>query len=129
MQEKISFYRYLVFAIGILATIAYRIIVVLNNYDPIWVQIAWYVGTLGFVWYFIHRYHVENKRDRIITDNNLSEKIRQGETLTETERNELANILSRLQSSLSKWNYLAIFILSALALLYGFYHDLILAFF
>ncbi len=129
MQEKISFYRYLVFAVGILATIAYRIIVVLNNYDPIWVQIAWYVGTLGFVWYFIHRYHVENKRDRVITDNNLSEKIRQGETLTETERNDLANILSRLQSSLSKWNYLAIFILSALALLYGFYHDLILAFF
>ena len=55
-------YRNLIFVVGVLATIAYRIIVVLNHYSPVLVQIAWYVGTIGFVWYFAHRFKIENRR-------------------------------------------------------------------
>ncbi|HAH04134.1 TPA: hypothetical protein DCL28_01065, partial [Candidatus Komeilibacteria bacterium] len=68
-------YRNLVFVVGIIATFAYRIIVVLNYYSQLWVEISWYIGTLGFIWYFAHRYRVENKRDKLVEEKQLAEKI------------------------------------------------------
>ncbi len=116
-------YRYFMFVLGIIATIAYRVIVVLNYYSPLLVQIAWYIGTIGFVWYFAHRYKVENRRDNLITNMKLTEKIEKGEALSEEETSVLVYILKGLKTSLSKWNYIAIFILSALALVYGIIQD------
>lgn len=118
-----KYYRYLMFTIGIMATIAYRIIVVLNHYSPVLVQISWYIGTIGFVWYFAHRFKVENRRDNLITNLNLVDKVRNKTDLDDKEREVLVYILSGLQTSLSKWNYIAIFILSSLALIYGFIQD------
>ncbi|MDA3802610.1 MAG: hypothetical protein PF488_01775 [Patescibacteria group bacterium] len=120
-----KFYRKWMFVLGIIATIAYRIIVVLNHYSPLAVQISWYIGTIGFVWYFAHRYKVENKRDRLITDLSLVDKIRDRTPLNQEERNSLVYILKGLQTSLSKWNYVFIFILSTLALLYGIIQDIL----
>ena len=119
-------YRTLLFVIGIIATIAYRIIIVLNYYSPIAVQIAWYIGTIGFVWYFIHRYKVENKRDHLIENLGLAKKIANKQELKDKEREALVYILKGLKTSLAKWNYIAIFLLSALALAYGVYTDLLL---
>lgn len=116
-------YRYWMFVLGIIATIAYRIIVVLNYYDPVWVQIAWYIGTVGFVWYFMHRFKVENRRDRLITDLELVKKVSDGSKLNSEEKGALVYVLKGLQTSLSKWNYVAIFVLSALALIYGIIQD------
>ena len=118
-----KFYRRFVFALGILATIAYRIIVVLNNYSQLSVQIAWYIGTIGFVWYFAHRFNVENRRDRLITRMGLTDKIKNNLPLSDKERQSLVYILKGLQTSLSKWNYIAIFVFSTLALIYGFLQD------
>ena len=50
--------RLFFFWAGITATIAYRVIIVLNLYSPFWVKIAWYVGTIGFVLYFGHRFNI-----------------------------------------------------------------------
>lgn len=118
------FYRRFMFVLGIFATISYRIIVVLNYYSPFLVQIAWYAGTIGFVWYFAHRFKVENKRDKLITELKLATKVENGEILSEHEKKALVYILRGLQTSLSKWNYIAIFILSTLALAYGLFQDL-----
>jgi len=57
-----KFYRVWLFWVGVIATIAYRIIVILNYYSQVWVEIAWYIGTIGFIWYFAHRYRVEKRR-------------------------------------------------------------------
>ncbi|NCN22526.1 hypothetical protein GW758_00105 [Candidatus Falkowbacteria bacterium] len=118
-----KFYRYFMFFLGVAATIAYRIIVVLNHYSPRSVQIAWYIGTIGFVWYFAHRFRVENRRDRIITDLELVKKIENNENLSELERGSLVYVIKGLQTSLSKWNYIVIFVFSSLALIYGFLQD------
>jgi hypothetical protein len=120
-----KFYRRWMFVLGIIATIAYRIIVVLNGYNQIYVQIAWYIGTIGFVWYFAHRFKIENRRDKLITDLGLEEKIRNNQVLTNKERESLVYILKGLQTSLSKWNYIAIFFFSAIALIYGFLQDVL----
>jgi hypothetical protein len=123
-----KYYRNLLFAIGIIATIAYRIIIVLNYYSPVWVEIAWYIGTIGFVWYFKHRYNIENRRDHLIESLGLAKKIENKEELNDEERQAVVYILKGLKTSLAKWNYIAIFVFSALALLYALYQDLITLF-
>ena len=119
-----KYYRLLVFWVGIIATIAYRIVVVLNYYSAFWVEVAWYIGTVGFVWYFAHRFRVENNREQLIVKKKLIYKVFHNKRLAEDDRNALVYILKSLRSSKAKWNYIAIFVFSALALLYGIYADL-----
>lgn len=126
MLHASSLYRHWMFVLGILATLSYRLIVVFNHYSPALVQITWYLGTMGFVWYFSHRFRVENRRDRLITDLGLADKIKFKKPLSEAERTALVYVLEGLQTSLAKWNYITIFVLSALALLYGLYSDFLI---
>ncbi|MFP4515079.1 MAG: hypothetical protein ACLFNO_03705 [Parcubacteria group bacterium] len=117
------YYRNFLFVIGIIATIAYRVIIILNYYSALWVEIAWYIGTIGFVWYFIHRYNIENRRDHLIENLELAKKIENKENLNDQERQATVYILKGLKTSLAKWNYIAIFVFSAIALAYALYLD------
>ncbi|MBU1202769.1 hypothetical protein KKH39_01870 [Patescibacteria group bacterium] len=119
--------RLFYFWAGIVATFAYRIIIVLNFYSTTWVKIFWYIGTVGFIIYFIHRFDVSKKRASLIVDHRLREKLDKN-TLDELEGDDkeaLAYILKTLVSSKEKWNYYAIFILSGLALIVGILLDFI----
>lgn len=118
-------YRVWMFVVGILATLAYRLIVILNHYSALWVQIAWYIGTIGFVWYFAHRFNVEKRRDQAIEDLSLIKKVQESDAFGLEEKSALVYILKSLQTSLAKWNYIAIFVISSLALAYGLYQDFI----
>lgn len=118
------FYRYFIFGLGIMATISYRVIVVLNHYSQFLVQVAWYAGTLGFVWYFSHRFKIEERRQKLIVRLNLVDKIKQANNLEAEDKEALTYVLNSLQTSLARWNYIAIFVFSALALVYGLYKDI-----
>ncbi len=119
-----KYYRILVFFVGVIATVAYRIIVILNNYSSLWVEISWYVGTIGFIWYFAHRYRVQSYHSKIIHDLRLSEKVYKNE-LTKEDREALSYILRSLDSSKSKWNSIMIFVLSVAALAYAIIANII----
>ena len=119
-----KYYRWLVFYIGIIATLAYRIIIILNYYSSLFVAISWYIGTIGFIWYFAHRYRVQNYYTNLIQDKKLPEKISQNK-LTDDDRGALLYILKSASSSKAKWNSIAIFILSAIALAYAVVVDMI----
>lgn len=111
--------RFLIFILGILATLAYRFIVVLNQISPFWVDVAWYTGTIGFIIHFIYRWYIENKRDKLIEDLGLTEKIRSGKKLTKQDREAITYVLEGVENSWAKWNYITIFIASAGALVYA----------
>lgn len=118
-------YRHIFFfTIGVIATIAYRGIVVLNHYNAAWVEIAWYVGTIGFAWYFWHRFQIENRRNQQIIKLKLLEKTERGQILNQADKIALTGILKSLNASLAKWNYIIIFISSFLAVAYAIYFDL-----
>ena len=119
-----SAYRIFVFAVGVIATIAYRSVIILNNYSRLWVKILWYIGTIGFIWYFAHRFNIENKRDRLIEKLKLIKKIEADRSFNSDEKNALSYILKTLSTSLAKWNYIAIFFFSGLAIAYALYTDL-----
>ena len=119
------FYRELVFWVGIIATLAYRIIVVLNHYSTLWVEIAWYIGTIGFIWYFAHRYRVENNREKLIEEKELGHKIKNNIDLSTEDREALVYILRGLRSSKARWNYIVIFVFSIIALVYAVVSDVV----
>jgi hypothetical protein len=110
-------YRELVFWIGVIATVAYRIIIFLN-YLPnhFWSDIVWYIGTIGFVWYFAHRYNIEKRRALIIKERDLEAKVAGAKTLSDDDRQALVQTLTSLESSKAQWNYIIIFVASGLAL-------------
>ncbi|MFZ5391290.1 MAG: hypothetical protein ACOZAJ_03390 [Patescibacteria group bacterium] len=108
---------------GLIATLAYRIIIVLNNYSALWVKISWYIGTVGFVLYFIHRYQISQNRVKLIEQHDLANKITSLAGLSDDEKKILHYILYSLRSSKEKWNYIFIFFTSAVALLIGLYLD------
>jgi hypothetical protein len=118
------YYRIWIFIVGVIATIAYRLVIVLNYFSPLAVEISWYIGTLGFIWYFGHRYVVENRRDRLIEKLKLIEKVETGQVINPEEKTALLYILKSLDTSLAKWNYIAIFLFSFLAIIYALYADL-----
>lgn len=93
------------FVVGILAALAYRLIVILNHYSALWVQVAWY--------------------NRAIEDLSLIKKAQESEGFVPEEKSALVYILKSLQTSLAKWNYIAIFAISSLALIYDIYQDFI----
>jgi hypothetical protein len=111
---------------GIIATLAYRIIIVLNFYSTTWVKISWYIGTVGFVIYFIHRFDIAKKRSTLIVEHRLQGKMERQEHLTEDDKKALTYILRTLVSSKAKWNYYAIFVLSGIALILGILFDFVL---
>lgn len=119
-----SIYRILIFIVGVIATIAYRIVIVLNHYSQFWVEISWYIGTIGFIWYFGHRFNIENRRDNLIEKLYLVEKIQTNQSFNSEDKTALLYILKSLGTSLAKWNYIAIFFFSFLAIAYAIYADL-----
>jgi len=113
--------RNLFFVAGIIATLAYRVIVVVD--DRHLVQLYWYIGTIGFIIYFSHRYQVSKRRARLIVENDLERKISQIESLSQLDKASMEYIFHTLRSSKEKWNSVIIFASSVIALLIGIYLD------
>jgi hypothetical protein len=114
--------RNLFFWFGIIATISYRAIVILNHYSPTISLIAWYIGTVGFVLYFWHRYIVSEKRVELIKKHKLIAAVKRS-NLTRSQIDANEYILTTLLSTKEKWNYIVIFATSLIAMLIGIYLD------
>jgi hypothetical protein len=116
--------RVLYFYLGILATFAYRIIIVLNFYEPVLVKVAWYVGTIGFIIYFWSRYKVVNQFHTLIREQKLVQALKTPCTLTQDQQKALAHIVETLDTTKAQLNYVIIFVLSFLALIAGIVLDI-----
>jgi hypothetical protein len=130
MEEVIRANRWRVrmffFWCGIVATLAYRLIVVLNFYSDLLVSVAWYVGTVGFILYFAHRSHVEKKRSDLVKDNDLVEIVSKMKGVSGKQREALNYLVKSAVTSKVRWNSLFIFWLSILALIVGIVLDFLL---
>ncbi|MCK4533093.1 hypothetical protein KAU39_04850 [bacterium] len=113
------------FIIGIIATIAIRVVTVLIHIDPLYGKISWYVGVGGFFIFFVYKFKVTQTRAKLINQQNIVNKIRQKEQLTEEDYILVGNILCSISSNKDKINYFFIFVLSALALILALYFDFV----
>jgi hypothetical protein len=117
--------RLIYFWLGLIATFAYRIIIVLNFFDPIWVKVAWYVGTIGFIIYFWSRYKVVKQFSSLIHDEQLVGAVKKAENISKDQKKALSHIIETLDTTKARLNYVMIFILSALALIAGIILDFV----
>lgn len=124
VESQKKFIRWFFFLAGIIATLAYRIIIVLNFYSPYWVKVSWYVGTVGFIVYFGHRAYIQKKRSNLVKDNNLIKIVSGIKNADKKQRVALNYIIRTSMTSKARWNSLFIFWLSILALVVGIVLDL-----
>lgn len=111
------------FIIGLIATIAIRAVTVLVHINPIYGQIAWYVGVLGFFIFFIYKFKVEHARSRLIKKSGLVHKISREDNIEKGDRELIGSLLCALSSNKDKINYFVIFVSSAVAVAIAVYLD------
>jgi len=104
------------FLLGLLSSVAFRAIILLQKYSPDWVRPVWYFGVLGYMLFFIYRYFISQRRKRAIEHTGIIEKIRTGEPLSSEDRDAALYLLNSVRKSQEDWNYLAIFVLSIVAI-------------
>jgi len=119
-----KFVRLLFFWSGVIATLAYRIIIVLNFYSPLLVKIFWYIGTVGFIIYFWHRYNIQKKRSELVLDYKLIDAVERNQYETQKQKEALKYIVKTSLTSKSRWNSAFICLLSILALVVGLVMDI-----
>ncbi len=113
------------FLIGLIATIAMRVIEPLNLLEPLYGKIAWYIGVLGFFVFFVYKYLGDKRRERMITEQGLLSKVSHKEELSKEDYLSLNEILCSLTSKKDRINFIFIAVLSILSLLVVFIIDLI----
>lgn len=104
------------FLLGLLSSVAFRAIILLQKFSPGWVRPVWYFGVLGYMLFFIYRYYISQRRKRAIEHTHVIEKIRSGESLSTDDRDAALYLLNSVRKSQEDWNYLAIFVLSIVAI-------------
>ncbi len=118
-----SFVSWIFFIIGMVATIALRLVTVLIHLNPVYGQIAWYVGVFGFFIFFVYKFRVDRARYKLIVKKGLMDKISQGDKIAEDDRQLIGSILCSLSSDKDRINYILIFVSSAVAIIVALYFD------
>lgn len=104
------------FVLGLISSIAFRAILLFQQFRPDWVRPVWYVGVIGYMLFFMYRYSISQRRKQTIVQSAIIEKIRTGAPLTAGDRDAALYLLNSVHKSPEDWNYLAIFALSVLAI-------------
>jgi hypothetical protein len=98
---------------------------VLAHINPLYGQITWYIAVCGFFIFFLYKFKVDRARSRLITEQNLMEKISRGDRIEKSDRVFIGAILCAISSSKDRINYFVIFSSSVLALIVAVYFDFI----
>jgi hypothetical protein len=103
------------FILGLISAIAFRAIILFQRLEPSWVRPVWYIGTMGYFFFFLYRYEITKKRKKAIEEFQLIEKVKANACLTDQDREVVLYLLSSIRLSLEDINYAIIFILSLIA--------------
>jgi hypothetical protein len=115
---------WVLFAVGILATIALRVIQPLNFLNPLYGKVAWYVGVLGFFIFFLYQFRTHHNRHLVIEDRGLIPKIKNKEYLTNEDYEALNVLFCEVTSRRDQINFIFISVFSVIALIVALYFDI-----
>jgi hypothetical protein len=121
IKASSSYARTFYFISGIIATLAYRIIFLL---DGVWIKIVWYIGTVGFIFYFWHRTRVETKRAEMVHQYKLIPAI-EDSTIPPEQKSALRYLIETTMTSKARFNSAFILISSIVALIISIFLDLL----
>ena len=118
-----SFASWIFFLVGLIATVAMRVVTVLIHVEPLYGKIAWYIGVGGFFLFFVYKFRINQTRTELIDKHALMKKISQKKPLEDEDYDLISALLCSLTSKKEKVNYLFIFGLSAVAIILALYFD------
>lgn len=107
----------LFFVIGLISALSFRALMTIKEIQPHLFRPVWYLGIIGYIFFFGFRYSITRKRKKAISDYNLIKKLEKDSPLSHSDREVIIYILSSLQKSRENLNYLFIFVTSAIAVL------------
>lgn len=105
------------FLLGSLCTISFRALIILQRIAPSWVRPVWYFGVIGYIIFFVYRYSIALKRRQVIRDYDLIPAINRATALSEEQKKALFYVLNSIARSKEMFNYLLLFIFSAVAII------------
>jgi hypothetical protein len=106
----------LYFWVGLVSAILLRVIIIADHYSAFYAKVIWYLGVAGYLWFFMHRYHIAKRRFSVINDLELLKKVRNQQNLSEKDIEGLNYLLWSLSVSKESSNYLIISVFSVLAI-------------
>ena len=112
------------FWIGLVSAALLRVILIADHYSDLLAKVLWYLGVLGYLWFFAHRYHIAKRRYGVISDLGLLDKIQSREPFTEKDFEGLNYVMWSLSVSKERMNYLVIFAFSVIAIILSLILDL-----
>ena len=111
------------FVLGLASVVLFRLIPILNHLNLFWGHLAWYGAVISSMIFFGRRGNVSKRRLKLVRERQLVEKVEGRKPLSEEDYETLHYILWSNQVSKEWVNYLAIFILSLVALVIAFILD------
>lgn len=109
--------------VGLIATIAIRIVNLMMDFSSLWAKIFWYIGVGGFLIYFLYKFYQDRLLQKKIEKIRLLERLVRKDSLFEQDYDFLMSVICKLKSRKDTINYFFIFFTSALALILGVYQD------
>ena len=120
---KDSFHSWIYFCIGLIATVAIRVVIIFQDIKPVYAKLAWYTGVVGFFIFFLYKFKLAHKRQKEIARSGLIDKLAGRQALEEKDYSNLGMILCSLTSNKEKINFFFIFATSVLAIAGALYLD------
>ncbi len=124
LECKESRWAWILFLIGIIATIGMRVIQPLNLINPLYGKLAWYVGVLGFFIFFLFKFRADHKRAKRIKESEIFRKLQKKEVLTKEDCSVVNSIFCSLTSKKDRLNFFFIAFFSIVALIIALFFDL-----
>jgi len=104
------------FIIGIFSATCIRLIAVFNRFNPDISRVLWYIGVIGYIFFFGYRFYITKRRRKVIEANNLIKKL-ETQTLEKEDIENINYILNSIIKSKEIFNYIYIFFLSIIAII------------
>jgi len=118
--KRIQFY----FWLGLVSAIFLRLIIIADYYNGVLSKLLFYLGVIGYLVFFAHRYHIATRRVSVLKSLELLEKIETRTPLSEDDYRGLQYIMWSLSVSKERMNYLVIFAFSIIAIVLSLVLDL-----
>jgi hypothetical protein len=118
--RRIQFY----FWIGLVSAVLLRLIIIADYYNGVLAKALFYLGVVGYLIFFSHRYHVATRRVTVLKNLELLKKIEAREQLSDNDYEGLEYVLWSLSVSKERMNYLTIFAFSIIAIIVSLMFDM-----
>ena len=125
MGKKSNQVSLIFFILGLIGALGFRFILILNKINPILANFSWYIAIICYLFFYLYRYYITEKRREIIIRHKLRQKIME-DSLEFEDKQNLRRIIDSILVFKAKWNFLILFILTLLALILQIIVDLLL---